>query len=206
MESPTATYNHPITSAGVERMGVNPKHPEYSSTELIDHDPIHIMEQAKQIMEEWNTTIAPKVTPRVNALLQQVTDMKHQLDAKENVIQSDERAKQTMQTELGIIFDESIAIEKQIQKLYDRLHTCKGRIHDALEGNPLCTKYLSPIVKLPIFGRVSNKTEHQHTLDHYYQHVFLHQYETATMEYQTVTDQCQHILLLVSNTRTSLKM
>jgi regulator of replication initiation timing len=164
------------------------------------------MEHAKHVIEEWNTTIVPKIIPKVESMLQQVTDMKHQIDSKENnVMFPNDRAKDVIHAELGIIFDETMHIEKQIQKLYDRLHTCKGQIHDALEGNPLCTKYLSPIVKLPIFGRVSNKTEQQEKLDHYYQHDFLHQYETATLEYQTVTDQCQHILLLVSNSRTSLK-
>ena len=206
--APTATYQ-PTTSVGIEHLGVNPKHPEYSSTEFHDHhNPIHIMGESKQAMEEWMTNIVPKVMPQVSTLLQQVTDMKHTADHPDGRIKDD-----VMKTELGTIFHQTIAFEKQMQKAYDRLRSCKVLIHDVLEVNPLYTKYLSSISKLPIFGRVGTKnstgttstTEQHKVLDQYYQQDFLHQYETAMMEYQTVSDQCQHILLLVSNTRTTLK-
>ena len=222
METTTATpLNHhhhllPSTSEDrrIERMGVNPKHPEYSSDDQMrmmkEHErPIYIMEESKRVMEEWNTTIVPKIIPRVHTLLQQVKDMKHRTDAKENVVHhQDQRTRETIKAELGMILEETIALERQIQTVFNQLRTCKQQIHDTLEGNPLCTKYLSAISKLPVFGRVSSTSHHnkEHkTLDHYYQHHFLHHYETATVEYQQVSDQCQHILLLVSNTRTCLK-
>ena len=200
--------NHPPTSiVGIEQMGVNPKHPEYSSTEFHEHhDPIRIMEHSKQIMEEWNTIVVPKIMPRVNALVHHVTDLKYQTDAADHSVRHDDNDRIRTLAELKTLFDETIAIEAQLQQLYDPLRTGKQQMCAALRGNPLCTKYLSSISQCPIFGRVTPKlTADQVTLDHYYQHEYLHQYETATIEYQTVSDQCQHILLLISNTRTSWK-
>lgn len=206
MATTTTNYHHPST-AGMERMGVNPKHPEHTST-------IHVMEESKLVLEEWMTTVAPKTMPRIQILVQLVTDLKntvqrhiHKENVKhpENSTTTNHSNMKATHVELRMLFDEAIAIEQKIQTLFNRLHTCKGKIHDALEGNPLCTKYLSSISKLPIFGRVTQKTEHQMTLDHYYQHDFLPHYETATVEYQEVMDQCQHILLLVSNTRACMK-
>ena len=221
METTTTNYHHPST-AGIEGMGVNPKHPEYSSSSFSrnneeDHHPIHtVMEESKLVMEEWITTIVPKIMPRIQTLVQQVTDLKHTISHQnhkehdehpENNTTTDHPNNYThMNTELGIRFDETIAMEQQIQTLFNHLKVCKGKIHDSLEGNnPLYTKYTSAISKLRIFGRVCQKTAHQMTLDQYYHHTFLPQYETATVEYQHVIDQCQHVLLLVSNTRTCMK-
>jgi hypothetical protein len=227
METTTTNYHHP-SKAGIERMGVNPKHPEYSSSTELNMDqntntnepctnddrrhPIHVMQESKLVLEEWMTTIVPKTMPRIQALVQQVTDLKNttpRQNHKENVEHPQNKKTNhinvTMNAELASIFDQAIAMEQQIQTLFNRLQVCKGSIHDALEGHPLCTKYLSSISKLPIFGRVYQKTKDQVTLDQYYQHDFLPHYETATVEYQEVMDQCQHILLLVSNTRACIK-
>jgi hypothetical protein len=168
-----------------------------------EHDPIHVLEESKLVLEEWTTTVVPKIMPRVQTLWEHVTDLKIQEQNHQDNVKH-EQSKRATDAELGIIFDQTIVMEQQVQALFNRLLSCNGNIHDVLEGNPLRTKHAGAI-SLHIFGRVGHKTQHQVTLDHYYQQVFLPQYETATIEYQKVIDQCQHILLLVSNARTCMK-
>jgi predicted RNase H-like nuclease (RuvC/YqgF family) len=197
METTTSAY-HPPTSDGVETMGVNPKCPN----EMEDSNPIRVMETARRSMDEWNATILPKLQPQIQHLLQQVHTLKDKLHMKQ---ETPEHAKETCAT-LKQIMVETIVHEQQIQKLYTRLHDCKQQVQQAMEVNPLCTKYLSGISRLPIFGKAGRtKTTHQMELEHYYQYLFLPQYETAMIEYNTINDQCQHILLSISNARAEQK-
>lgn len=186
----TTNYDHPSTA------DQNKQH---------EHDPILVLEESKVVMEEWINTVVPKIMTPVQTLWQHVTDLKCQeLHHKDNV--EHEKGMKTTNAELGNIFDQTIVLEKQIQSLFNRLLSCYEKIHDVLEGNPVRTQQPhSGTISLHIFGRVGHKTEQQVTLDHYYHHEFLSQYETAMVQYQTVIDQCQHILLMVSNTRTCMK-
>ena len=204
------------TSTATMMLGVNPKHPDYSSTDHHHlHDPIHVMEQAKQAMEEWMTVIVPNVIPRVRALQQQVAELKIEQDpptaatTKENNENSDNHSTKKVDDTLQIIFDQTMACERQIQTTYDRLHTIKGQIRDAMtvpapHNMEVALHYLSPIAQLPVFGgRRPVHTASQDMLHDYYQHDFLARYETATVEYDRSMDDCQHVLLHVSNLRSS---
>ena len=201
------------TSTATMMLGVNPKHPDYSSTDHHLHDPIHVMEQAKQAMEEWMTIIVPNVIPRVRALQQQVVEFKKEQDpptatTKENNENSDNHSTKKVDDTLQIIFDQTMACERQIQTTYDRLHTIKGQIRDAMTvpapHMEVALHYLSPIAQLPVFGgRRPVHTASQDMLHDYYQHDFLARYETATVEYDRSMDDCQHVLLHVSNLRSS---
>lgn len=209
METSTAASHAPSTMM----LGVNPKHPDYSSTDHHLHDPIHVMEQAKQAMEEWMTIIVPNVIPRVRALQQQVVEFKKEQDpptatTKENNENSDNHSTKKVDDTLQIIFDQTMACERQIQTTYDRLHTIKGQIRDAMTvpapHMEVALHYLSPIAQLPVFGgRRPVHTASQDMLHDYYQHDFLARYETATVEYDRSMDDCQHVLLHVSNLRSS---
>jgi hypothetical protein len=206
-------YHHPspTSCAGIEGVGINPKHP-FDDEDNDVHNPDRVLLKAKCIIEEWNTTVVPKMRPVVLQLLQQVNEIEnysYNTDDMKTVNDENQQNRKFNKfndnNESNGKYDEIVnqteSIQRNINELHDRLHSCKLNIHHVLEVNTLHTKYLSPISKLPIFGKVCQKTEGQIELDHYYQQHFLHQYETANVEYREVDDICRRIISIVETKR-----
>lgn len=256
--SPTSTITNPspLSPPPIEKMGVNPKHPDYISPLYHDHDvndnnhdpntntttnikkhcdhiiqqTYDIMDHAKIIMEQWNCTIMPTLYPKAKQLLHDANDIwkleqqefrhqeqekneiqkqKHNDDGKEEVVQDkDDESKppvvvKEIHTKYEHIWDhiiqETIDMQQQVQQIHDELVHCKEQINHALQVDPICTKYLNNISRLPIFG--TPYRQDQKDLHHYYTHQFLPYYETAMTEYHELNQYPSGILQRILNMR-----
>jgi hypothetical protein len=191
-------------SSPVELMGVNPKHPDSATTHPNRVLPKEALEQAKAIMQIWNDTVVPKIFPVANDLLHladklwhlEKKDHQYHPDTSESredggvdIINMDERVvtiRTKVEADWEKIVTETSTLCQKVEDLHERLVQCKENIRLALQLDPLCTKYLSAISRLPIFGRPYS--DDQKELNHYYNHKFLAQYENATVEYQELCE------------------
>jgi hypothetical protein len=182
----------------IQVVGMNPNHPD-APTIL---SPEEAMEQAQAAIHDWNETVMPKISPIAEDLWHQASDLwhveKNEPEKRKEEKESDEIPHQFQDAWQGI-FNETAVLKQQVEEKKTRLVNCKQNIQHALQADPECTKYMSAILKLPIFTPPC--PEAQKELDHYYNNTFLHQYENAMEEYEELLGYPTGLLRRIENVR-----